>query len=108
MGWWVSPRCTAQGEVGPVISAASRDHIVDCIAKEEAAGGKVLVDGRSWAERRPGTWLGPTVILRTGGAAAAVAAAGKGEEVFGPVLMVVKVTVQRHGNKSLIVASIEF
>ncbi|CAM9446572.1 unnamed protein product [Ascophyllum nodosum] len=82
---------TEAGEVGPVISAASRDHIVDCIAKEEAAGGKVLVDGRSWAERRPGTWLGPTVILRTGGAAAAVAAAGKGEEVFGPVLMVVKV-----------------
>lgn len=69
-----------------MISAASRDHIVGCIGKAEAAGGKVIVDGRGWAERRPGTWVGPTVIVRGKGAEAAEA-----EEIFGPVLMVVKV-----------------
>lgn len=70
-----------------MISAASRDHIVACIDKAEAAGGKTLVDGRGWAKRHPGTWVGPTVILK----ASAAAAAGESEEIFGPVLMVVKV-----------------
>eukprot|EP00903_Cladosiphon_okamuranus_P010607 g10031.t1 len=78
---------TAAGEVGPVISAASRDHIVACIDKAEAAGGEMLVDGRGWAKRQPGTWVGPTVILK----ASAAAAAEESEEIFGPVLMVVKV-----------------
>ena len=78
-----------------MISAASRDHIVACIDKAEAAGGKPLVDGRGWAKRQPGTWVGPTVILKSKGSA--VAAAEESEEIFGPVLMVVKVGGQVAG-----------
>lgn len=76
-----------------MISATSRDHIVACIDKAEAAGGKPLVDGRGWAKRRPGTWVGPTVILKGKGGAAP--AAEEPEEIFGPVLMVLKVRRQR-------------
>lgn len=75
-----------------MISAASRDHIVSCVDKAEAGGAEVLVDGRGWAKRQPGTWVGPTVILR--GAAAGGNGNGEhAEEIFGPVLMVVKVGV---------------
>lgn len=75
-----------------MISAASRDHIVTCIDKAEAAGGEPLVDGRVWAKRQPGTWVGPTVILKgKGKGSAAGAVAEEAEEIFGPVLMVVKV-----------------
>lgn len=78
-----------QGEVGPVISAASRDHIVGCIDKAQAAGHEVLVDGRGWAKRQPGTWVGPTVIVK--GREGNGGATEESEEIFGPVLMVVKV-----------------
>lgn len=70
-----------------MISAASRDHILKCIAKAEAAGGELLVDGRDWAKREPGTWVGPTVILQGKKDSSAEAV----EEVFGPLLMVIKV-----------------
>ncbi|CAN0235828.1 unnamed protein product, partial [Pylaiella littoralis] len=80
---------TAAGEVGPVISAASRDHIVGCIDKAQAAGHEVLVDGRGWAKRQPGTWVGPTVIVK--GREGNGGATEESEEIFGPVLMVVKV-----------------
>ncbi|CAM9906897.1 unnamed protein product, partial [Laminaria digitata] len=79
------------GEVGPVISEESRDHIVDCISKEEKAEGNVVVDGRPWAKREPGTWVGPTIVVKQKGAPGGGAAEQKAEEIFGPVLMVVKV-----------------
>ena len=31
----------------------------------EAKGAKILLDGRAWADRKPGTWVGPTIILHT-------------------------------------------
>ncbi|CAN0191287.1 unnamed protein product, partial [Ectocarpus fasciculatus] len=80
---------TEAGKVGPVISAASRDHIVGRIGAAEADGGEVLVDGRGWAERKPGTWVGPTVIVKSRNGNSG--GDGKSEEIFGPVLMVVKV-----------------
>lgn len=80
--------------MGPVISAASRDHIVASVDKAVAAGGEPLVDGRGWTKRQPGTWVGPTVILK-GKVSAAAAAAEESEEIFGPVLMVVKVCRRR-------------
>lgn len=80
-----------KGNVGPVISTASRDHIVECISKAvspDGGSGELLLDGRQWAERRPGTWVGPTVILLKRRDKEALS-----EEIFGPVLMVVKVCV---------------
>lgn len=76
-----------QGQVGPVISAASRDHIVECINKAVMVDGdELLVDGRDWAKREPGTWVGPTVILKR--------KKEPEEELFGPVLIVVKVRLK--------------
>ncbi|CAN0025276.1 unnamed protein product, partial [Ectocarpus sp. 6 AP-2014] len=79
---------TEAGKVGPVISTASRDHIVARIGAAEADGGEVVVDGRGWAERKPGTWVGPTVIVKSRNGNKGD---GQSEEIFGPVLMVVKV-----------------
>lgn len=73
-----------------MISAASRDHILGRIGAAEADGGEVLVDGRGWSERKPGTWVGPTVIVKSRNGNKGD---GKSEEIFGPVLMVVKVHI---------------
>ena len=77
-----------------MISEESRDHIVGCINKEEAAGGDVVVDGRPWVKRGPGTWVGPTIVVKQKGAGGDER---KAEEIFGPVLMVVKVRRGRGG-----------
>lgn len=48
---------------------------------------KVLLDGRGWAElRSEGNWVGPTVILHASADDRAVK-----DEIFGPVLSVIKV-----------------
>lgn len=70
------------GEVGPVIDAASRDRIVSYIDEAESAGATVLLDGRSW-KSRPGSWVGPTVLLHKSAEDRAMR-----EEIFGPVLSV--------------------
>ena len=74
-------------DVGPVISAEARDRISRYIAEAEAAGAKVLVDGRSATVkgREGGYFLGPTIIdYVTPDMAIAQ------EEVFGPVLVIVR------------------
>lgn len=81
-----------QGEVGPVISAESRDHIVACIDKAVSTGGELLVDGRHWAERQPGTWVGPTIILKKKDKNGRE----HSEEIFGPVITVIKASECRH------------
>jgi len=85
------------GEVGAVIDAASQAKILAYINRSEKEdGATILVDGRSWAavggdaggpgRITGGTWVGPTVILHKSAADAAVR-----EEIFGPVLSVVRV-----------------
>ncbi|CAN0422333.1 unnamed protein product, partial [Discosporangium mesarthrocarpum] len=76
---------------GPVISAAARDHIVSHVTQEGAKGWEVLLDGRLWATRSPGTWVGPTIIRAGPGAGLE----GLGEEVFGPLLKVVQVRASK-------------
>ena len=53
----------------------------------------MVVDGRPWAKRKPGTWVGPTIVVKQRGAgdAGGGGAERKAQELFGPVLMVVKV-----------------
>lgn len=73
--------------LGPVISAAARSRIVAHIAEAEAAGAKVLVDGRNTVVpgREQGSYLGPTVIdfVRPEMRIAQ-------DEVFGPVLAIIR------------------
>ncbi|MCE9563531.1 MAG: CoA-acylating methylmalonate-semialdehyde dehydrogenase [Planctomycetes bacterium] len=73
--------------LGPVISAASKTRIEGFITEAEAAGAKVLVDGRGAVVpgREGGFYIGPTVIdhVRPDMRIAQ-------EEVFGPVLAIIR------------------
>jgi malonate-semialdehyde dehydrogenase (acetylating)/methylmalonate-semialdehyde dehydrogenase len=74
-------------DIGPVISQAAKDRIVRYIGEAEAAGAKVLVDGRNAIVpgREGGYWIGPTIIdyvtpdMRVAQ-----------DEVFGPLLVIVR------------------
>ena len=74
-------------DIGPVISAAARERITRYIDEAEAAGAKVIVDGRKTQVpgKEQGYYMGPTIIdyvtpdMRIAQ-----------EEVFGPVLVIVR------------------
>jgi malonate-semialdehyde dehydrogenase (acetylating)/methylmalonate-semialdehyde dehydrogenase len=77
-----------EADMGPLVTKAHRDKVAGFIDSGQSAGAKVVVDGREVAARggEDGFWLGPTLfdnvtpdmeIYR--------------EEIFGPVLSVVRV-----------------
>eukprot|EP01065_Artemidia_motanka_P048802 TRINITY_DN795_c0_g1_i1.p2 TRINITY_DN795_c0_g1~~TRINITY_DN795_c0_g1_i1.p2 ORF type:complete len:511 (+),score=224.95 TRINITY_DN795_c0_g1_i1:61-1533(+) len=72
------------GEIGPVIDQAAKDRILGYIKQAEEGGAKILLDGRSWAQKSPGTWVGPTVIAHSNRSDPALH-----DEIFGPVLSIV-------------------
>lgn len=74
--------------MGPVVSRQARDRIVGYIDDAERRGATILVDGRgaTVAGLSEGNWVGPTVIDF---ASADMPAAC--EEIFGPVLTIVRV-----------------
>lgn len=86
----VGPGWDPASDVGPVISAAARDRIVSWVDEAEQAGAQVVVDGRGYrpadASLRNGYWVGPTVVDRL-----PLETTLYREEVFGPVLGVVRV-----------------
>jgi malonate-semialdehyde dehydrogenase (acetylating)/methylmalonate-semialdehyde dehydrogenase len=80
-------------DMGPVVSAASRDRIVDLVGQGEQDGAKVVVDGRDLVRQasRPdelsdGFFVGPTLIDH-----ATTDMSVYTEEIFGPVLTVLRV-----------------
>jgi malonate-semialdehyde dehydrogenase (acetylating) / methylmalonate-semialdehyde dehydrogenase len=74
-----------ENDVGPVISCAARDRIREWIDRGEAAGAKVVVDGRSAPGGDPnGSYVGPTILD-----AVTPEMDIAREEVFGPVLCVI-------------------
>ena len=76
-------------DVGPVISCAARDRIVEHIDKAEQAGAHVVVDGRGISGDGidpQGAYVGPTILDGVSPEMDIVA-----EEVFGPVLAIVSV-----------------
>ncbi|MFZ0379957.1 MAG: CoA-acylating methylmalonate-semialdehyde dehydrogenase [Solirubrobacteraceae bacterium] len=71
-------------DVGPVISCAARDRIREWIERGEAAGAKVVLDGRDASGDPSGSYVGPTIlddVTREMDIAQ--------QEVFGPVLCVI-------------------
>ena len=62
------------------------DRVLRYINEAEASGAKILLDGRSWAAREEGFWVGPTIILHSSAEEPCMQ-----EEIFGPVLSVIKV-----------------
>jgi len=76
-------------DMGALIDESARDRLHRAIARAEAEGAQVVLDGRRAAppDRAPGgVWMGPTVLdpVRPGTEAATT-------ELFGPVLSVVRV-----------------
>ena len=72
-------------ELGPVVSEAARERIIGMIDKGVEAGAELLVDGRD-AGDGPGCFVGATILA---GATADMEIVQ--EEIFGPVLSLVKV-----------------
>jgi malonate-semialdehyde dehydrogenase (acetylating)/methylmalonate-semialdehyde dehydrogenase len=75
-------------DVGPVISCAARDRISAWIDRAVEDGAALLVDGRRRDSEPPaaqGSYVGPTILVDVSPDAPIVA-----EEVFGPVLVVVR------------------
>jgi malonate-semialdehyde dehydrogenase (acetylating)/methylmalonate-semialdehyde dehydrogenase len=74
-------------DVGPVVSAAARDRILEAIDRALDEGANALVDGRPQArEGGDGSFVGPTILT---GVRPDMEAAR--EEIFGPVLSIVHV-----------------
>jgi len=71
-------------QMGPVITAASRDRIVSLIGQGAQDGANAVVDGRSLANGKKGTFVGPTVLDGLPAASQLMQT-----EIFGPVLSVV-------------------
>jgi malonate-semialdehyde dehydrogenase (acetylating)/methylmalonate-semialdehyde dehydrogenase len=76
-------------EVGPVISTVSQERILGWIEKGIEEGGEVVLDGRG---RGPedGNFVGPTIIASEAGTEIAR------EEIFGPVLTLVRADTLDH------------
>lgn len=73
-------------DLGPVTTEAARTRIRRYIDEAERGGARVRVDGRAAAPTEKGWWVGPTVIDGLTPAAAAAR-----EEIFGPVLSILRV-----------------
>jgi acyl-CoA reductase-like NAD-dependent aldehyde dehydrogenase len=74
------------GQVGPVIDGIAKERVLKYIADAKKGGAEILLDGSSWANKDQGFWVGPTVILHSNASDPALT-----EEIFGPVLSVIKV-----------------
>ncbi len=86
------PTATAEGgseaDMGPLVTREHRDRVADFVAQGESAGAKVVVDGREVSPRgaEDGFWLGPTLLDHVSTDMSVYT-----EEIFGPVLSVVRV-----------------
>jgi malonate-semialdehyde dehydrogenase (acetylating)/methylmalonate-semialdehyde dehydrogenase len=87
-GLVVGPGTEAATEMGPLITAEHRDRVASYVGAAEAAGARVVVDGRDLAvDGHPsGFFLGPTVVDDVETPMSVYA-----DEVFGPVLSIVRV-----------------
>ncbi|MCL6251640.1 CoA-acylating methylmalonate-semialdehyde dehydrogenase [Altererythrobacter sp. KTW20L] len=83
----VGPGTDAEAEMGPLVSAAHRDKVAGYIASGEADGAKLLVDGRGLELQgyEQGYFIGGTLFDHVTADMAIYR-----EEIFGPVLCVVR------------------
>ncbi|GAA3038860.1 CoA-acylating methylmalonate-semialdehyde dehydrogenase [Streptosporangium longisporum] len=95
----VGPGDDPASQMGPLITGAHRDKVLSYLDLGVCEGAKLVVDGRrtavlggAAAEETPGFWLGPTVLDH-------VAAGSRvhTEEIFGPVLAIVRVSSYEEG-----------
>ncbi len=83
----VGPGRRDGSEMGPVITSASRDRIVELIGRGADQGAQLAVDGRGLVVdgHEGGFWVGPTVLDRVTTGMDVYT-----EEIFGPVLSVLR------------------
>ena len=81
-------RAGKEADMGPLVTKAHRDRVAGFIASGEEAGAKLVVDGRDVQARgaEEGFWLGPTLFDNVTAEMDIYR-----EEIFGPVLSVVRV-----------------
>ncbi|MFV0320663.1 MAG: CoA-acylating methylmalonate-semialdehyde dehydrogenase [Microbacterium sp.] len=81
-------------DMGPLITAQHRDKVAGYIERAPGDGATVVVDGRDVAAdgAAEGFWLGPTLIDRV-----PVTSPVYADEIFGPVLSIVRVDGYEHG-----------
>ncbi|RYV51749.1 CoA-acylating methylmalonate-semialdehyde dehydrogenase [Pengzhenrongella frigida] len=81
-------------DMGPLVTRAHRDKVAGFVAAGEAEGAELVVDGRGIeADGAPdGFWLGPTLFDRVTPGMSVYT-----EEIFGPVLSVVRVETYDEG-----------
>ncbi len=84
----IGPGTEAESEMGPVVSAEARDRILDCIDRGAREGADVAIDGRDLKVEgfEDGYFVGPTLLDRVTPQMSVYT-----EEVFGPVLVMVRV-----------------
>jgi malonate-semialdehyde dehydrogenase (acetylating)/methylmalonate-semialdehyde dehydrogenase len=82
----VGPGLDPASEMGPVVTPQARERIVDYIGQGEEAGAQLTVDGRELEVNGGGFWVGPTLIDRVEAEMSVYR-----DEIFGPVLSVVRV-----------------
>ena len=82
----VGPGDDPSSEMGPLITEQHRDAVAGHIGSAQASGATVVVDGRGRFDQRPGFFLGPTLV---DGVSPDMAI--HRDEVFGPVLAVMRV-----------------
>lgn len=83
----VGPATDPEAEMGPLVSAQARDRVVAAIAGAAADGAQVVLDGRSHdLAASDGYFVGPTLLDHVTKDMSVYR-----EEVFGPVLSVVRV-----------------
>ncbi|WP_275414866.1 CoA-acylating methylmalonate-semialdehyde dehydrogenase [Planomonospora parontospora] len=95
----VGPGDDPRSEMGPLVTAAHRDKVVSYLEVGVAEGAELVVDGRltpvlggGAAAETAGFWLGPTVLDRVPPGSRVHT-----EEIFGPVLAVVRVSSYEEG-----------
>lgn len=81
----VGPGNAAGSDMGPVISAQSRDRVADYIARGAAAGATVALDGRELEIAGDGFFVGPSVIDHVTPDMDVYT-----DEVFGPLLVMLR------------------
>jgi malonate-semialdehyde dehydrogenase (acetylating)/methylmalonate-semialdehyde dehydrogenase len=83
---------SADSDMGPLISAEHRDRVADYIGAGEAAGATVVVDGRTGDHPTDGFFLGTTLLDHVTEDMTVYT-----DEIFGPVLDVVRVETYDEG-----------
>ncbi|MER6170130.1 CoA-acylating methylmalonate-semialdehyde dehydrogenase [Streptosporangium sp. NPDC001681] len=95
----VGPGDDPAAQMGPLVTEAHRDKVASYLELGVAEGAKLVVDGRRTpvlgggaAEESPGFWLGPTVLDHVPAGSRVHT-----EEIFGPVLAIVRVSSYEEG-----------